>query len=89
MRTVGLVYACVPYWGSKYAEGISDLQGRTSVDVTFAFERRRQQVLQRLGDKALALGADAIVGIRFDTREITPAWKELCAYGTAIALKEV
>lgn len=81
---VGLLVAAVPYYGSKYAEGISDTQGHGAPDVPRVLERRRSEVLDRLARKAEHIGADAVVGVRMDTREITGTWKELCAYGTAI-----
>jgi uncharacterized protein YbjQ (UPF0145 family) len=29
-------------------------------------------------------GANAVVGMRFDNRDVTPPWREVCAYGTAV-----
>src|SRR5262245_5079327 len=84
VHTYGLVVACMPFWGSKYAEGISNLQGTTNADVPAAFEARRAALLERLAGKAEERGANAIVGLVMHDREITPTWKELCAYGTAV-----
>lgn len=86
-EVIGLVVACVPTFGSKYAEGIADVTGLTARDVPAALERRRIEVLDRLSMAGVKLHADAIVGVQMDTREITASWKELCAYGTAVRLR--
>jgi uncharacterized protein YbjQ (UPF0145 family) len=33
---------------------------------------------------ARSRGGNAIVGMRFDNRDITGNWVEICAYGTAV-----
>jgi hypothetical protein len=38
----------------------------------------------RLFDSAKARGANAIIGMRFDTSDIGDSWTEICAYGTAV-----
>lgn len=81
---LGMVLASVPFFGSKYAEGISDLNGKTTADISAALEARRTEVLERLALTADHMGATAVVGVRMSTREITTTWKELCAYGTAV-----
>lgn len=83
----GLVVACIPFWGSKYAEGIANLKGVKNEDVPAAYEARRTELLTRLIGKAVDLGADAVVGVRMTDREITSSWKELCAYGTAVTFE--
>ena len=48
----------------------------------------REQALDRLIEHAQSLGADAVIGLRFDATEAgaqTPATEEL-AYGTAVKL---
>ena len=84
--TIGIVYACIPYFGTKYAEGIGDLRGGTAPDIPAVLERRRAELLARLVVRAAGVGADAVLAVRMDTREITPIWRELCAYGTAVRL---
>ena len=48
--------------------------------------RSRREAVQRLATQAEAIGADAVVGLRFDSSEITQTLSEICAYGTAIQL---
>jgi uncharacterized protein YbjQ (UPF0145 family) len=83
---LGLVVGCVPFFGTTYGEGIKDLKGNTHPDVPAVLERRRQECIARLAHNARAMGADAVIGVAFDHRDITQAWRELCVYGTAVTL---
>ena len=40
--------------------------------------------MARLGEEALRIGANAVVGMRFDSRDCGEMWMEICAYGTAV-----
>lgn len=43
----------------------------------------RREALERLAEEARRLGANAVIGMRFDT--VSPAGvQEICAYGTAV-----
>lgn len=86
-HSLGLVYASLPTVVSKYEEGIKDLNGRTYPDVPGNLERRRSELLARLEHHAQRVGADAVVAMRFHDRELSAAWRELCAYGTAVVLR--
>jgi uncharacterized protein YbjQ (UPF0145 family) len=44
----------------------------------------RNEAMTRLFDSAKARGANAIIGMRFDTSDIGDTWTEICAYGTAV-----
>jgi uncharacterized protein YbjQ (UPF0145 family) len=44
----------------------------------------REQGIARLVEAAEAVGADAIVAMRFDTSELGSNATEICAYGTAV-----
>jgi len=46
----------------------------------------RQDAVSRLVEMAVAAGADAVVGLRFDCSEITQSLSEVAAYGTAVKL---
>ena len=46
----------------------------------------REQSLIRMNDKAKELGADAVVGVRFQTSMILSGTAELLVYGTAVKL---
>jgi hypothetical protein len=44
----------------------------------------RASAIAQMISAAKRRGATAIVGMRFDNRDITGNWVELCAYGTAV-----
>lgn len=46
--------------------------------------RSRQQAVARMADMARERGADAVVGLQFDSSEITQDLSEVVAYGTAV-----
>jgi uncharacterized protein YbjQ (UPF0145 family) len=48
----------------------------------------REQALDRMVEDAEALGADAIICVRFQTTEMMQAAAELLAYGTAVLLED-
>ena len=46
----------------------------------------REQSVDRMVQEASALGADAIVGVRFQTSEVMAGAAEMMCYGTAVVL---
>jgi uncharacterized protein YbjQ (UPF0145 family) len=49
-------------------------------------ERARQDAFERLCSHATTLGANAIIGLRYDATEITPGVTEVLCYGTAVVV---
>ena len=49
-------------------------------------ERARQDAFERLCQHASALGANAILGLRYDANEIAPGVTEVLCYGTAVTV---
>ena len=49
----------------------------------------RNQALHRLETNAVRQGADAILGMRFDSGELMQNTNEIVAYGTAVKLRRV
>ena len=47
----------------------------------------RREALARMGQEAEGLGANAVIGLRFDTAEVGREMVEVVAYGTAVVLK--
>ena len=74
---------------NPFAEGIKSLHGGTNPKMMESLTRWREEAVERMAQEALRRGANAVVGMRFDHRELTTAWVEICAYGTAavVALK--
>ena len=48
----------------------------------------RREALARMGREAEELGANAVVGMRFDTAEVGREMVEVVAYGTAVVLQD-
>ena len=46
----------------------------------------REQAIDRMIDNAKAMGANAIVGVRFTTSSVMQGAAELLAYGTAVLI---
>lgn len=70
--------------GSQLGAGLKSLVGGELKGLTKALVESRREAQQRLEEEAGALGADAILAMRFDASEIGGGWQEVCAYGTAV-----
>jgi uncharacterized protein YbjQ (UPF0145 family) len=46
--------------------------------------RARAEAVTRMRMAALGLGANAVIAMRFDHRQVTDMSNEVCAYGTAV-----
>lgn len=72
---------------SPYVEGLKSVSDGSGVtdDVRRAIlERSRWEAVTEMAVQAAARGANAVVAMRFDHRQVTSAWNEICAYGTAV-----
>jgi uncharacterized protein YbjQ (UPF0145 family) len=64
-----------------------DLRGLNPLDgYVVMLTDSRQDAVARMVEMAVAAGADAVVGLRFDCSEITQSLSEVAAYGTAVTL---
>jgi len=52
-------------------------------------EETRRDAFEIMIQHASEIGANAIVGMRFDTSEMGDTWTEICAYGTAVRVRKV
>jgi len=74
---------------NPYTEGVKALTGKC-VDSELSsatLMRWRQDAIARMAYQARERGANAVIGLRFDHRDITGAWGEICAYGTAVYIE--
>jgi uncharacterized protein YbjQ (UPF0145 family) len=69
---------------NPYVEGAESLNGDSNPHIRLLV-RTRQEAVAGMVAHARSLGANAIVGMRFDHRTIGK-WNEICAYGTAMLL---
>ncbi len=74
--------------GSQLGAGLKSLVGGELKGMTRALIDSREQVVERMVEEATAKGGNAIVAMRFDTSEMGNNWTEICAYGTAVRVRE-
>lgn len=48
----------------------------------------REEALERMSEQARAIGANAVINVRFSTSSIAAGASEILAYGTAVVLEE-
>jgi uncharacterized protein YbjQ (UPF0145 family) len=53
---------------------------------TNVVEQARRHALQRLVEHARAQGANAVIGVRFDSSDVGQQLSEIVAYGTAVVI---
>ena len=70
--------------GKDLFAGLKNIVGGELTAYTELLEESRQEAIDRMIVKAEALGADAIVGLRFSTSSIAQGASELFVYGTAV-----
>ena len=72
--------------GKDIMAGFRTILGGEIKEYTGMLAESREQALIRMRDKAKELGADAVVGVRFQTSMILSGTAELLVYGTAVKL---
>jgi uncharacterized protein YbjQ (UPF0145 family) len=68
--------------------GIQTLFGGNITLYTQLAEQAREESFNLMIEHARALGANAIVAMRYDANEITAGVTEVLAYGTAVVIEE-
>jgi uncharacterized protein YbjQ (UPF0145 family) len=66
--------------------GLQTLFGGDITLYTELCERTRQDAYERMSAHAAALGANAIIGLRYDATEIMGGVTEVLCYGTAVVV---
>ncbi len=74
--------------GSQFGAGLKSILGGELRGMTKALVESREQVIQRMTEEAESRGANAILAMRFDTSEMGGTWTEICAYGTAVRVRQ-
>ena len=73
--------------GHDVVAKLRHLVGGEITDYTKMMAESREQSLDRMVDEARALGANAIVSVRFTTSMIMESAAEILAYGTAVVVE--
>jgi len=72
--------------GRDILAAFRNLIGGEITDYTKMLSEAREQALDRMVESALAMGADGVVGVRFETCSMMQGAAELLVYGTAVKL---
>ena len=75
--------------GGNIMAGLRSLGGGEITEYTELLEEARRHALDRMVQNATAMGANAIVMMRFDSSEIGQTMSEIVAYGTAVVAQPV
>ena len=89
MEVLGLVKGTIVQTknlGRDFMAGMKTLVGGEIVGYTEMLNEARQIATKRMVDEAEALGADAIVGVRYGSSHVMQGAAEVVAYGTAVKL---
>ena len=74
--------------GRDFMAGMKTIVGGEIVGYTEMLNEARQIATKRMVDEAEALGADAIVGVRYGSSQVMQGAAEVIAYGTAVKIHE-
>ena len=74
--------------GGNLTAGLRSLAGGEIKEYTEMLEDTRRQALDRLTRNALAMEANAVVRMQFDSSELGQTMSEVVAYGTAVVVEQ-
>ena len=74
-------------FGKDFMAGMKTLVGGEIVGYTEMLVEARQIATKRMVDEATAMGADAVVNVRYGSSAVMQGAAEVIAYGTAVKLK--
>jgi len=73
--------------GQDIVAVLRNLAGGEIKEYTKMLAEVREQAIDRMIEEAEALGADAVVAVRFQTAEVMSGAAEMLCYGTAVTLE--
>ena len=91
VEAMGLVKGAVVQsknFGRDLMAGMKTLVGGEIVSYTEMLNEARQIAMKRMVEEAEALGADAVLNIRYGSASVMQGAAEIIAYGTAVRYKE-
>ena len=87
VEALGMVKGAVVYSkhvGRDFMAGMKTLVGGEIVGYTEMLNEARQIATKRMAEEAEAMGADAVVGVRYGSSSLMQGAAEVLAYGTAV-----
>ena len=91
-KTYGQVFGLVVRsrgLGGNIIASLRTIVGGEIHEYTQLLEETRRQAIDRMITNATAMGANAVVMMRFDSSEIGQTMSEIVAYGTAVVIEPV
>ena len=92
VQTLGQVFGLVVRsrgLGGNIMAGLRSIVGGEIHEYTEMLEEARRHAVDRMVANAAAMGADAIIMMRFDSSELGETMSEIVAYGTAAKIEPV
>jgi Uncharacterized conserved protein len=86
-RHLGLVQGSTvrsKHAGRDIMAGLKNIVGGELKGYTELLNEARQEAIERMVAQATAVGANAVINVRFSTANITSGAAEVMAYGTAV-----
>jgi uncharacterized protein YbjQ (UPF0145 family) len=75
--------------GGNIMAGLRSIVGGEIHEYTQLLEEARRHAIDRLVENATAMGANAVLMMRFDSAEIGETMSEIVAYGTAAVIERL
>jgi uncharacterized protein YbjQ (UPF0145 family) len=91
-KTLGQVFGLVVRsrgLGGNIMAGLRSIAGGEITEYTEMLEEARRHATDRMVANATAMGANAVVMMRFDSSELGQTMSEIVAYGTAVIVEPV
>lgn len=73
--------------GRDFMAGLKNIVGGELKGYTELLQDSREEAMKRMQEQAKAVGANAVLNIRFSTSSVAAGAAELFAYGTAVVLE--
>jgi len=70
--------------GAQIGASLKALGGGELRGLTKQLQESREEALNRLKEAAEAVGANAVLAMRYDSNELAGTFQEILAYGTAV-----
>jgi uncharacterized protein YbjQ (UPF0145 family) len=89
-RNLGIVRGIIVRSRSVFGTLGASLQTLVGGDITLftnLCEETRMHAFQRMAEHAAQLGANAVIGVRYDATEIMQGVTEVLCYGTAVVVR--
>ncbi|MDR0308303.1 MAG: heavy metal-binding domain-containing protein [Coriobacteriales bacterium] len=92
VRSLGEVFGCTSRSRNMFSTmgaGFKSIVGGELVAFTTLIEETREEAMWRMRTNAAALGANAVVMMRFDTESMAQTAGGVVAYGTAVVVEPI